>query len=564
MQWFLGRLSCELCVTPPKLAPFRLNEEKLFEEHQGSLYMVKRLLGSYPQTMTTMALFPFAFAFVGKVAQCFNGSPACDLGVSIMTKQVRRIIQTITAMTAECGYCSMHNVGLGDLFGGGLMHQAKPLPMNFDPEKMTEKERAAARLTVRSVKVPAEMTPMVRESILKVYGLDGYQTILGPMLLIGYLSTMMETMGAEIEPDCFEYAKKALGDPQTLSPTDLNYWNPSRATSSVTHPPAESTKFWNPNAIRDPTADYAAHWLTRTIGRNPLTNVVDLFFNISKASAERPTLDDLGGNIPKSVASPGRELDAWLKAATRGVLPRSFQSLTDAHLKQCLCVALWMLLLASADDVPDPEFKPYISATVKLRMATAYFVATRNGLAARHFGMAACRAEAAGTDVVAAVVEAVRVGRNPRADRLELADGGATAKQFETLLIKMAACEATRQRSTLDQLSLQLLDMVTSPSFPAASLLTLPSSVSPTELNPGRVVIEAVSVLGVCAMWQRFSAATDDFAGLEEEVLAFYRGEGSALEAEFGALPHSANRDEKDVVTQQQQACTVWGGRIDY
>ncbi|KAJ3096033.1 hypothetical protein HDU96_000913, partial [Phlyctochytrium bullatum] len=83
------------------LAPHRINEDTYFTENMGSMFIVKRLLGMYPQTMTTVAHFPPAADMVGKCAPVFNNSPFCDLGFGVMSAHLRRLIETMTAMTAE-------------------------------------------------------------------------------------------------------------------------------------------------------------------------------------------------------------------------------------------------------------------------------------------------------------------------------------------------------------------------------------------------------------------------------------------------------------------------------
>jgi hypothetical protein len=49
-----------------QLAPYRINDEDFFDEKGSTLFLVRRLLGAYPHSLTTFAIW--APLFTGKLA----------------------------------------------------------------------------------------------------------------------------------------------------------------------------------------------------------------------------------------------------------------------------------------------------------------------------------------------------------------------------------------------------------------------------------------------------------------------------------------------------------------
>ncbi|KAI8807611.1 hypothetical protein BJ742DRAFT_869796 [Cladochytrium replicatum] len=509
-----------------QLAPYRIPDEDYFPTHQGSMFMVKRLLGMYPQTMTTMGLYPPTADWVGKVAMCMNHSPVCDLGVGVLTPQMRRLVQTTTAMVAECGYCTAHNCGLGNVFRGGLMHkkgQTKPFPLAL--KEMTVQERAAIRVVVASVKVPSQMTPEIRNKAVSDLGSEAnYQIVIKPMILIGYLSTIMETMGAEIEEECYEFAKKVLGEPGTN-------W----AVNAGAVPPWGSSHAYSP--YHDPSVpDFATSWLTRTIGSNPITDIIDLFVNIPKANAGSPKTD-----VPLTSAG----IDDWYKSEL-GFVPRTYGSdLLEPALKHCVAFTFESHLLKGALPAVEGEISPppgypasraHIALETKLLMAFVYFVSGSNGLLARHFAYVFhTRFPESASSMLGSALSVARRNDPPKSH---------TALSF---LYTMAYLEARRDRASLVPLTSRATALI----------------------QPPHAIVEALGILGACAFLQRLVSAMDVGKGLEPELEKFYTSEDPTakwVEFELSDLAPTAGGLKKGNSSLGAEGDydleQLWGGRI--
>ena len=95
-----------------------------------------------------------------------------------MSVDLRRKVSTVANLTSQCGYCAAHACGQGDAFRGGINAQGRiNVPLKLMPEDLSDAEKAAMRMTVSIVKVPAQMTADIRREVVKYYTLDGMQQI---------------------------------------------------------------------------------------------------------------------------------------------------------------------------------------------------------------------------------------------------------------------------------------------------------------------------------------------------------------------------------------------------
>ncbi|KAI8854125.1 hypothetical protein BC829DRAFT_486549 [Chytridium lagenaria] len=417
------------------LAPYRLNEDNYFTENMGSMFIVKRLLGMYPQTMTTVAHFPPAADLVGKCAPVFNNAPITDLNLGCMTAHLRRLIETLTAMTAECAYCTAHNCGLGDVFRGGAMHQRKPKVFHTLPEKLSLKERDALRLVVAAVKVPARVNASIRQQAIASFGLDGLQVIIRPMALIGYLATVMETLGCELEDECAEFAAATLTEKEWAKVKTHGY-----------------SKWWDSK-----TEDPAVSSLTRLLGYNPLTNLIDLILNIMRAEAGSPKT-----TIPKDHTG----LNAW-SITNLGFLPRWFRDVIDPQFKHCLAFVINSLILADPTDFLDrldDKNRPTLSSNDKIVAGFVYFMAAENGLLARHFAVLAHKRGISAqildrAFIVSQTLLPARIEVTVTGKKIYMDDVTGLPRTLHDHMAMMASAEARRLRYDLDLLCEQLFDL---------------------------------------------------------------------------------------------------------
>ncbi|KAJ3314024.1 hypothetical protein HDU76_002497 [Blyttiomyces sp. JEL0837] len=431
------------------LAPYRLDEDTFFKENQGSMYIVKRLLGMFPQTMTTMGLFKPAKDLVGKCAPVLNNSPMCDLGFGVLSAHLRRLIQTLTAQVATCG---------------------------FRPEDLTSSERDALRLVIAAVKVPARVNPTIRSKALSTFTPAGYQIIIRPMALIAYLSVIMETLGCELEPECASYASTILTDKE---------WVKDRAVPNDGITTHGYSKYWDPN-LPDPCETS----ISKILGRNSFTSLIDLFYNIAKAESQSPKTD-----IPKS----NKELDLWF-LSKMGFIPRFIQSIIDPALKHVMAYTIYTLVFADPQDkYLDTKNRPMLNSDYKIISAFVYFVSAENGLLARQFAAIAIHRGIPASTLLHSlqVAKTMKPATIDTTTRKYIDPSTNKPRTILDHMTMMCYAEARRSRYELDLLSEQVLDIVD---------------------RNSQSVMEIVSLCAVLAMYQRVSACLDDRGGVEDGV----------------------------------------------
>ncbi|KXS19009.1 hypothetical protein M427DRAFT_181152 [Gonapodya prolifera JEL478] len=486
------------------LAPYRIEESQFFETYRGPMFIVKRLLGMYVQTCSTVCIFPPALDVINMAAPLFNNAPQCDLGFGPMSVRLRRLIQTSTAMTAECTYCTAHNCGIGDVFHGAAMFQAlSPEEMSFLPKDLNASERDALRLVVASVKVPARVTREIRDAAVRTYGTDGLEICSRPMALIGYLSVLMETLGAELEPAAAEHARRALKEGRDW---EVNSWALPKQSS---HAPS----VWNDPKAADPFAT-----ATNYFGKNSVTSFMDLAYHIYLAERSAPK-----SAVPKTE----KELDQWFME-NMGFIPRFLKRMPVA-VRHVYTHSIWHLILMDPSDAIDDRERTTIASRHKVTSGYVYFVSTQNGLLARHWAAVAAKRGIPAGELNDAVYTAKSA--SPTSPR-----------DLVSHLYRMAWCEARRERTTLQRLCAELLELT----------------------STARGCMEVVSLLAMCAMLQRVSAFLDDFTGTEPEVAGRLQEGGYLTSLEdLRELGDVASVPEIVSVIETKEE-RPWGGHVFY
>ncbi|KAJ1554411.1 hypothetical protein HK405_005139 [Cladochytrium tenue] len=522
------------------LAPQRALDEDFFRLHRGSMFIVRRLLGMYPLTCSTIDAFPYALDVISLSAPVLNHSPLCDLGLGPMTPRLRRLIQTVTAMTAECAYCTAHNCGLGDVFRGAAMHSNNGRTdhgFSILPEHLSPAERDAIRLVDAAVKVPARVKPWMRDAAANSFGgLSNLEILARPMALIAYLSVLMETLGAELEPASAAFAQSIL--------TEGRDWIPN---SHVLPPPERSTyerNRWSNAAGRDPFAVTA-----NLFGSNSVTSFLDLVYHIFLAQ----------WSSPKSEV-PTRGLDGWLQS-NLGFYPRYLRDVGDVAARHAYAHTIWNLILQ--DRTPEDDTRQKVRVTLpsslKVAAAYAYFCSAQNGLLARHFAFIAFHRKLANPAKLNAAVNrgrsavpACRVEHDGSEVKYEeptliidAHDGIPTGRTLDTHVFMMAWCEARRDRATLNQLSPQLFYLVD---------------------QSAAVCMEVMALLAACAMLQRLSAFMDNGDGLEDELLSvpLFDELPDIVNLKTTVSPDWAETPSELEAVVEESTRMPWGGRISY
>ncbi|KAJ3329175.1 hypothetical protein HDU76_008471 [Blyttiomyces sp. JEL0837] len=465
------------------LAPYRVDEDKFYSDEAATMYLLRRILGTYPQTLTTFAIWRPLYTGIGALVPANFNIPACDAGVGPINAHMRRMVATVTSLTAQCAYCSAHCCGLGDAFKGGVALQKNPPPLKLLPSDISEKERVALRLVVAAVKVPARVTPQMRADVVKHWGVDGLQKIVAVCAQMGFLFSLNDTLGSELEGPSINYASKIL---------PKHGWNAGR------HNPPEEKKTHAKHPRQDPSTpcEDAIGPLTQCMGRNLLTNFVDLLSNVSKSTAETNT-------AIKKIPTSHKELNKWIQE-TFGFSPRYLVQLKSIDSKRGICYAIWSYLIASADEIPDENCKPTLSTAERLILAFIYFTSAENALVA---GEIATLAHKFGVSK-----ESINLAQSIAVTE-DLSTITSTTSELSPLYIraiKITWAVSRRYRTDVYRMVSDLTSLVD---------LNLPTSVRP--------IVELLALWAICSLLQRLSSGLDDEAGFETEVKA-------VVESEFG------------------------------
>ncbi|KAJ3267775.1 hypothetical protein HDU76_011640, partial [Blyttiomyces sp. JEL0837] len=282
-----------------------------------------------------------------------------------------------------------------------------------------------------------------------------------------FLTTVMDTLGSELEAANAELASSLLSN---------HGWTPGRH-----RPPADQVTHGY-SKYQDPTVprNEGIGMLTRILGKNPVTNTIDLLSNVSKSTGEDSKTMSMC-KIPNTKAG----LKQWMKDKM-GFVPRFWGRIAAVDVQRVVCFVLWLYLLSTADDVSEQQFKPTLGKSDKIVLAYVYFTATKNGLLAGHMALLAKNAGVSASKLTDAV-EKSRVGTTTEGlDLIEYA-------------IKMSAPVARRDASLVYKFAEQL-----------------PAIAGPEHVT---AIIELLALWGLCSMLQRMSVGLDDEAGYEREVL---------------------------------------------
>lgn len=160
-------------------------------------------LGFCPNSVRTMQIRPhLAEAFI-KLNQ------AVMQNHGRVTSALKRLIATISSVTAGCEYCQAHGIRAASRYGASE-EQLENIWEYASHPAFSEAERAALDFTVAASSIPNAVDDRIKENLRQHWDDGEIVEITGVIALFGFLNRWNDTMGTTLEHDAIESGKRFL------------------------------------------------------------------------------------------------------------------------------------------------------------------------------------------------------------------------------------------------------------------------------------------------------------------------------------------------------------------
>ncbi|KAJ3127523.1 hypothetical protein HK100_009706 [Physocladia obscura] len=317
-------------------------------QHETSSFLVARMLGEAPAAFHTYAIYPSTMIIYKLCMFIMTDNKK-------LSQKLTRLAGIVTSLVAQCAYCSAVACGLGDVFNGAV---TVTTPLNLAPSDVSNPHRIALRLCVAATKVPARVSPEMRNENREIFGGEaGLQQLGNIVATSGFKNSLNSLLGTEIDRTHTDNAEIAF---QNTSYSFGPHKFASRFRSSY-------KKFDKNSSI--------------------FGFIVDFFQSIHhqlKFLAETQA-------ILKQVPSTHVLLNRWLSEKFRGFTPRYLSDIINLETKRSFCTVLTQSIFTEEPFTVSSNgtFAANLPLSDKIILAFVYFSGASNNLLVAHFAFIA-------------------------------------------------------------------------------------------------------------------------------------------------------------------------------